>query len=785
MNKLHKLILALLVSCSAAYGAQIKISGLTQTLTAPTNTLFIVTVVAGGATNSYSMALETLIRAGITNSSTLAWYTDGGKLYGYPTNVTSGQIVTLDGSKIVGTIGESQMPAIVTFATDWDTLEEIEDNIGGGIDITTRAKINSQAAFEAYVGWLLPPGSASVGDDVYINGGDIANPDFDDATYIKFVVTGTNVTAYATNLVNANIASAAAIERAKIAAGTAAHIVINDGSGNFSSEATLGAARFPTLTGDIATSGLTATIQANSVALGTDTTGNYALGDAEGGAATTGDSATSFFPSGTIEDARLPSSMANKAFTGTFTVPANTITLATDTVGNYAAGDGEAGNALTGDSALDFFSSGLINPERLGTGTPNSSKVLYGDGTWAAVSGTAPVGTVVNTGTPVQYEIPFYLDTTGTNIGPTGVSISADGETLSVPGGVIAGTTDGYISMPDTDGDKVLGYQPHATMTTNIWIREDVAPRPGIVYRTLTGTNISQLATNTLAGLETILGVDIIDDSEMAAGSQTPWVSVIDGGGYGATNVAYIEYTSTNVNETLPFSFFATNDTSYVTLRANPNISTNHNVWLTTKGYDSIMKIVPVDASGTNYMWTNAVAATDYVAPTGIDTSAEVRTLLTDEEGTGALFFVGGNLAASTATTATAGDNDTSVATTAFVGTAVNATRTGSHTTPSVANPLAPTWSGPMHTVYYGATGEIDLPAAAGYDGKGIEIYNTGAFTITIDPNSSEVIVRDGTVQTGGVSFTLSSGAGNYVFLMSDGTRWITKGYKGTLTVGS
>ena len=55
------------------------------------------------------------------------------------------------------------------------------------------------------------------------------------------------------------------------------------------------------LTGDVVTSGATATIQANSVALTTDTTGNYAAGDAEAGGALTGDSATSFFSVGTLE----------------------------------------------------------------------------------------------------------------------------------------------------------------------------------------------------------------------------------------------------------------------------------------------------------------------------------------------------------------------------------------------------------------------------------------------------------------------------------------------------
>lgn len=138
-----------------------------------------------------------------------------------------------------------------------------------------------------------------------------------------------------------------------------------------------------------------------------------------------------------------------------------------------------------------------------------------------------------------------------------------------------------------------------------------------------------------------------------------------------------------------------------------------------------------------------------------------------------------------TATTESAGDNDTSVATTAFVQTAARDTVTGTHASPSTTTPLSPTWNSVTQVVYYGVTGTINLPAASTYAGRSIIIYNTGAFTVTIDPNSSEVVVRDGTVQTGGVSFTLSTGAGNYVALICDGVRWITLGYKGTLTVGS
>lgn len=112
-------------------------------------------------------------------------------------------------------------------------------------------------------------------------------------------------------------------------------------------------------------------------------------------------------------------------------------------------------------------------------------------------------------------------------------------------------------------------------------------------------------------------------------------------------------------------------------------------------------------------------------------------------------------------------------------------TQTGTHAAPSTSNPLSPGWSGPMHTVWYGVAGQINLPDAAIYIGRGITIYNTGAFLVTVEPNGSDVIVRDGTVQAGGVNFTLASGAGNFVTLISDGARWVTLGFKGALSLGS
>jgi len=106
-------------------------------------------------------------------------------------------------------------------------------------------------------------------------------------------------------------------------------------------------------------------VQANSVALGTDTTGSYALGDAEGGAATTGDSATAFFAAGTIEDARIDGSAEADEVNPT---------LGTQTQGNYALGDSEGGAATTGDSATAFFAAGTIEDARI-DGSAESDEV--------------------------------------------------------------------------------------------------------------------------------------------------------------------------------------------------------------------------------------------------------------------------------------------------------------------------------------------------------------------------------------------------------------------------
>jgi hypothetical protein len=76
---------------------------------------------------------------------------------------------------------------------------------------------------------------------------------------------------------------------------------------------------------------------------------------------------------------------------------------------------------------------------------------------------------------------------------------------------------------------------------------------------------------------------------------------------------------------------------------------------------------VPVHVN-TEAEFETAIGGVDVVTVTTDDiTSANLRTALSDESGTGAAVFAGGDIGAATATTPSSGDNDTSVATTAFV----------------------------------------------------------------------------------------------------------------------
>jgi hypothetical protein len=135
--------------------------------------------------------------------------------------------------------------------------------------------------------------------------------------------------------------------------------------------------------------------------------------------------------------------------------------------------------------------------------------------------------------------------------------------------------------------------------------------------------------------------------------------------------------------------------------------------------------------------------------------SANLRAALTDEDGTGALIFAGGNIGAATATTATAGNSSTLVATTAFVANAVAASGTKKYTATNAS--LTPssgevTWTVSAATHGLGAIGSI-IPSL-----KEVSSGATVEPDFFINDTTGEVIVKwnaSATVNSGVYRLTL------------------------------
>jgi len=125
--------------------------------------------------------------------------------------------------------------------------------------------------------------------------------------------------------------------------------------------------------------------------------------------------------------------------------------------------------------------------------------------------------------------------------------------------------------------------------------------------------------------------------------------------------------------------------------------------------------------------------------------SANLRAALTDEDGTGALIFAGGNIGAATATTATAGTNTTQVATTAFVTAAVGSglkkyTATNASLTPSSG---VVTWTVTAATHGIGAIGSIIPSLKEVSSGSTVEpdfVINDTTGDVTVSWNASATV---------------------------------------------
>ncbi|GAG59120.1 unnamed protein product, partial [marine sediment metagenome] len=170
------------------------------------------------------------------------------------------------------------------------------------------------------------------------------------------------------------------------------------------------------------------------------------------------------------------------------------IALGTDTTGNYAAGDGEAGNALTGDSATAFFSSGTIELARAGLGADLSGFT----GLLAITGGSvAEIDALSELEGQVADVTAFVVEETAcSDIEGTGLSITAGTLNWACPADGINNT---HINWGSGAGQVDTDDIPEGSTNLYQLAEEEVEDYVGTM----------------LAGVETLISVDYNDTSNM------------------------------------------------------------------------------------------------------------------------------------------------------------------------------------------------------------------------------------------------------------------------------
>lgn len=122
------------------------------------------------------------------------------------------------------------------------------------------------------------------------------------------------------------------------------------------------------------------------------------------------------------------------------------------------------------------------------------------------------------------------------------------------------------------------------------------------------------------------------------------------------------------------------------------------------------------------------------------------------------------------APTATAGTNNTQIATTAFVNNVANASVVLTSTTAATLTLAIVTNTLVNYYVFTGTTTTWTLPVPAGFTAKKLALINTGSGTATVNTNAGATVIYNGGLPLVATYPLLS---GSNVELISDGSRWI------------
>lgn len=202
--------------------------------------------------------------------------------------------------------------------------------------------------------------------------------------------------------------------------------------------------------------------------------------------------------------------------TGSFatTIANDSVSLTTKTTGNYAAGDAEAGNALTGDSATAFFSAGTMELARGGTGAsladPNAHRFTFWDDTDNAM-------VFALLGTNLSYDA------------ATNTVNSTSGSTTFDAIGDAAGNGD--VAMAETV--QSLSWDSAATAAAYDAVTFQFTHDSTTDSNTQRGVVIERLATSGTAAFETLLQVQNNDTD----GAVTTGIEVLSAAGVITTGV--------------------------------------------------------------------------------------------------------------------------------------------------------------------------------------------------------------------------------------------------------
>lgn len=489
---------------------------------------------------------------------------------------------------------------------------------------------------------------------------------------------------------------------------------------------------------------------------------------------------------------QTPSTTATMDASGNIVTPGSITTgSGASTAGYVALTQGTTASAgttnITIQAPTSVTSYVLTLPGAVG-GANTYLKDVAGNGTlsWATVSGT---GTVTATaGSLTSNALVLGAGTTDTKVA---AGITTDGTSVINLG--VNATTIGKVKMfGNTSGDATI--QPAAVAgTATVVTLPNASSTLPIFPQQITFTGPTAARTITLPDAAFTVARTDAANTFTGASTGTSWTMttpVIAGGltasGSGANT--FVGSTGTFITSSGANTLSGATTINDAT---TPSLTTA--AGKTNTGFVQIngktsgaMKFLPADATAQTVTIQSAAQTTGATTLTIPDQAGTSRNFVFDTltQTLTNKTLTAAALGSSTATTQTAGDNSTKVATTAYADVAARGTMLGTFASPNTAAG-AITWTSPVYNVYTSAAAALrtyTLPAAASYTGQAV-IINVAAGTnhVNIQPASGAQLVLAGALLTANHYVqAATSAAGNYICFISDGTNWNSLGSSGT-----